>query len=173
MAPIPMMVRVRDRILEYAGKDISVVEAWERAAPEAKAIHEIEEKLAEKLSDVLLVQVTPDRVKDSLEHVLGVPIPRRVYTRAVKLVARNAVRIYRYDPRDVKVYGRVGRYEVEVALWGAGVRRCDCGADSTEDENAVCEHMVAAVIQALLEGLIAEPKPAAAEGLGSDLLDEL
>ena len=172
MAPIPMMVRVRDRVLDYAGKDISLVEAWGSAGEIVKRRREVEEELAARLSDILAESIEPQYVREALANLLGVEIPLRVYMRALRLVAENKVSVYRYSPQDLRVYARVDDYEVEVGLWG-GVRRCDCGADSTEREDAICEHMVAALAQAVIEGLInplSRPMPRGVSD-GDDLLE--
>ncbi len=169
MAPIPMMVRVRDRVLDYAGKDISLVDAWGSAGELLKKERSVEEKLAARLSDLLAEPVEPPQVRDALSHLVGVEIPEKVYRRALRLVAEGKVTVYRYSPQDTKVYARVDDYEVEVGLWG-GVRRCDCGADSTEKEDAICPHMVAAVAEAVIEELLT-PVFKAARGASDE--DEL
>ncbi|AEM39783.1 HerA-ATP synthase with barrel domain [Pyrolobus fumarii 1A] len=169
VAPISMMVRVRERVLDYAGTDISLVEAWGRSVSEASVIRRIEERLAEKLSDLMGYPVEPDRVLDALSGLLGVDIPRNVYMRGLKLVASSRVRVYRFDPRDVKVYGQAAGFDVEVGL-GGGVRKCDCGADSTEREDAICPHMVAVVVQAIVDGMVVSVVPSAGD---TSIIDEL
>ncbi len=172
VAPIPMMVRVRERVLDYAGTDISLVDAWGRAASLVSEERRVEARLAEKLSDILAFQVEPDRdsIMDGLSHLIGARVTPQVYRKALKLLLRGRVRVAYYRHSDLKVVGEVEGYDVEVTLSG-GVRRCDCGADSTVDPSAVCEHMVAVVMKALLEGLVQSfVEPRGGDGIIDDEL---
>ncbi len=155
---VPMMVRIRERILEYSGQDISLVAAWSESAASSAGIEELLKKLSEKLSSVTGSEISPDYndVRSALAYLLNVRrLDLRTLRRALHLVARGKVDVYSFDIAGSKIYGKADGYEVEVAL-GGGLRRCDCGADSTVDEDAVCHHMVAVLIKALLDGILDE-----------------
>ncbi len=158
VARVPMMIRVRERVLEYSGQDISLVAAWSESAASNAGVEEVLKRLSEKLSRITGSRIAPDYedIRSALAYLLNLrKLDLRTLRRALYLVARNKVDVYSFDIVGSKIYGKADGYEVEVSL-GGGVRKCDCGVDSTVKEEAICHHIVAVLIKAVLDSMLDE-----------------
>ncbi len=153
LAPAPLMVRVRDRVLEYSGKDVSLVEAWGGSRSELRLIEEYRAEALARLRG-LLEQDFED-LGEAVSALLGARVDPEVVEAGLRLLARSEVWAS-YDEYTATVYGEAAGSEVRVAL-GEGRVACACGA------RRVCPHAVAVLVKALLDGLVAARRAAEPE----------
>ncbi len=144
VAPAPLMIRVRDRILEYAGTGPSLEEEMERAYVEASIEASIEESLSLALSHMVGERVYPGKMtRNILSGILGLTkiLPRSKYYDALRLLARGRIRT---TSDEEIVYARIDDYEVVLDTRSMSWR-CSCGSSS--ESNSICSHVVAVMIK--------------------------
>ncbi len=159
LTPVPLMVRVRDRVLEYSGKDISLVRAWGGSRDEVKLIEDYRRQALEEARKLL-----GERVRDLAEAVsaiMGASVNPEIVEKALRILARDNGSMWAdIVESTATVYGEVGNCEATIEL-GSGAVVCRCGSKGTR--NGVCPEAVAILLKALMEGLIA---PRSTEALG-------
>jgi DNA helicase HerA-like ATPase len=145
LAPAPLMVRIRDRVLEYSGKDISLVEAWGGSRDELKLIEDYRLEALKSLRRLL------EQDFEDLHEALTVALRQRVDPETVelglRLLARSEVWAS-FDEYTGVVYGEAGGYDVRIPL-GEGNPSCGC------QYRKPCPHAIAVLVKALADGLIA------------------
>ena len=143
ITPSPVMVRIRDRVLDYGGGDLSLVEAWTGSLEDLRMVEEYRRELEEKLSKLLGARVT---LEEGLSELLGGEVSRSVVEEALRLLVTGEVWAS-YSEHNGIVYGEargpgIDR-EVKVELGGYTCRnRTDCIA------------ALAVVMRAVMDGTI-------------------
>ncbi|KSW12506.1 hypothetical protein CF15_07235 [Pyrodictium occultum] len=153
LAPSPIMLRLRDRVLDYSGGDLSLAEAWAGGREDARLVEEIRKEALEKAGELLGEK--PSDLGDALAAIAGLDPAPEILERALRLLARERVWAS-YSEETGTVYGEVetsgGRtYEAKVSL---ADRRSSCSCGSRQP----CSHAVAVLLRALLDGLLAAPR---------------
>jgi len=167
LAPSPLMIRLRDRVLDYSGGDLSLVEAWAGGREDLRLVEELRAEALEKAGQLLGEQ--PPDLAEAVAAIAGLdPAPETV-ERALRLLAREQVWAS-YSEETGTVYGEVMTgsgysYEARVSL---PERRSSCSCRARQP----CSHAVAVLLRALLDGLLAVPRqqPSEPEGWWSELL---
>ncbi len=151
LAPAPVMMRVRNRLLDYAGTDIDVVKEWSTVIRSRITLAKILAELKEFVSNVLKVRidsVTKLRVAMSVIISPNTMIREDVFDKALNMVLENKVGDIQYIGGVNVVKGDVMGCRVRVNL-NNGSWSCSCDKD---DE--MCEHVVALMIEALRKHII-------------------
>ncbi|BES80995.1 ATP-binding protein [Pyrodictium abyssi] len=167
LAPSPLMIRLRDRVLDYSGGDLSLVEAWAGGREDLRLVEELRAEALEKAGQLLGEQ--PPDLAEAVAAIAGLdPAPETV-ERALRLLAREQVWAS-YSEETGTVYGEVMTgsgysYEARVSL---PERRSSCSCRARQP----CSHAVAVLLRALLDGLLAVPRqqPSEPEGWWSEFL---
>ncbi len=147
LAPAPLMVRLRDRVLDYSGGDIALVEAWGGSLEETRLIEDYRREVLDKLRSLLGDHVD---MEQGVTELLGARVDRETIENALRLLVRDHVWAG-YDEQTATVYGEAGGYDVRVGL-GEGRVKCSCGSKKP------CSHSVAILLRALLDDLLTMPR---------------
>jgi hypothetical protein len=164
LAPGPLMIRLRDRVLEYSGGDLSLVDAW-GAASSVKLYEDVRKEAKRKLESILGSRY--GSVYEALSDLLGVQLDSDSVESALRLLAREDVWAS-LSEETATVYGEViyrdGRsYEVKVGLHDK-LFSCSCGS------RRPCSHALAVVLRAVLDDIIAVSRRAKQEFWWEQLL---
>ncbi len=133
LSPTPVMIRLRDRVLEYGGADIDVCAEWRRALSAVSS--EV------RLRDVLVKIVS---------RMLNVELDNRVVEEAFRIA--SFVKEVKYDPSSRLIYGvlDISGRNISVEIDGEGEWSCShCGAKASLEP---CPHVVAVAFKAIESG---------------------
>ncbi len=145
LAPAPLMVRLRDRVLEYSGKDISLVEAWTGSRDELRLLEEYRAEALQAANKLLEAEYND--LAEALSQIIGASLDPDTVEAGLRLLVQSEVWAG-FDEYTGTVYGSASGHDVRLAL-GEGRVECTCGARKP------CPHAVAVLVKALLEGVIA------------------
>ncbi len=148
MTSAPLMIRLRDRVLEYSGQDIDLVDAWSRV----KEL-ETEHLLLEREILARLSRVASRRYEDIPSYIgelLGVKPSSREVVDALEYLRSGEVWVSQsYDPSvlfgEVIYRGEIFRVKTDL---GEKFYKCSCRAER------VCSHVVALLLKAIIDGLV-------------------
>jgi DNA helicase HerA-like ATPase len=147
ITPSPVMIRLRDRVLEYGGGDLSLVEAWTGSLEDLRVVEEYRREVEGKLRQLLGSEVD---LVEGVSELLGDSVPRNVVDEALRLLAVGEVWAS-YSEATGTVYGEVRGpgvdREVRIEL---GSHRCRSRLD--------CLAAVTVLFRALLDGVIASAR---------------
>ncbi len=152
LAPAPIMIRVRDRVLDYAGADIDVVREWgsvvRRKTETAKIISDLENIISEAL-EVTINSV--EKLRESLANIISpnITLNEELFRSAIELLLNNSVDNLQYDRELNIISGKIGKCDIELRL-SEGSWECSC----SKRRGYLCEHVVALVIEALRKRVI-------------------
>jgi DNA helicase HerA-like ATPase len=143
ITPSPVMIRLRDRVLEYGGGDLSLVEAWTGSIEDLRVVEEYRREVSEKLSQLFGSEVD---IAEGVSELLGDTVPRSIIDEALRLLVVGEVWAS-YSEASGTLYGEVRGpgidREVKVELGSYTCRRrLDCLA------------AVTVLLRALLDGVI-------------------
>ncbi len=149
IACAPVMVRVRDRELEYAGADIDVLKEWSKAMGEAS----IRRRLIEQLKEI--TEVTGGHVSSIVDVVSKSPkiindiaaTSLDEVSIAISFIANENIDL-EFDEPTLTLKGKVHGETAEVKL-SEGIWSCTCGR-----ENIVCRHVLALLFKAIIDGIV-------------------
>ncbi len=149
IACAPVMIRVRDRELEYAGADIDLLKEWSKAIGEAtirrrliEQLKEISEITGGEINSVIdIVNKSPKIINDIASTTLD-----EVLT-AISIISNEDVNV-EFDDQTLTLRGKVYNENVEIKL-SEGLWSCTCRV-----EDIVCRHTLAILFKAVLDGLI-------------------
>jgi len=163
LAPSPLMLRLRDRVLDYSGGDLSLVEAWAATRQDQMLIDEMRSEALMKVNRLLGTEHRD--LAEALTALTRIDFDQDTVERGLRLLARGDAWAS-YNSVTSTVYGEAhlaGKsYEVSVNLAEPSFT-CSCGA-----ETRPCSHVAAVLIRAVLDDVIAREAEAAA----SELWDE-
>ncbi len=145
MAPAPLMVRLRDRVLDYSGGDIVLVDAWAGSMEEARLVEEYRAEILAKANKLLEADHT--ELHQALAELANTRWSPEDVEAALRLLARGDNVWASYDPSQAVVYGEAGGHDVRISL-GEGRVECSCGSKRP------CSHAAAVLMRALLDELI-------------------
>ncbi len=148
LAPAPVMIRLRDRVLEYSGGDLDVASLWKRSMEEYLGSREVEEDVLSALSEALCTKITRKELCKAVAAVISpyAAIDAEVIEKALPLSARDEVTVT-YDPDTMTLKGVVDGESIEVRL-AEGYWHC------SSCDGGPCPHVVAGVLRAVASGLI-------------------
>jgi len=165
LAPSPLMIRLRDRVLDYSGGDLSLVEAWAATRGDQQLVEEMRREALEKLNRLLGVEHRG--LAEALTALTRIDFDRDTVERGLRLLLRGDVWAG-YNAVTSTVYGEASiagrRYEVRVGL-ADSTFSCSCGA-----ETRPCSHVAAVLVRAVLDDAIPREAEAAASDLWGDYL---
>ncbi len=155
VVPAPLMIRVRNRVLDYMGGDISLVKEWSRSVEEEELVRDYLAELADKLSRILEENVTPVTVGQALARLAGFPEPpsERLVEEALHLLVRDEHAWASYDSYMERVEGEVAGAEAQVYL-GEGSTSC---SRCRWRRKGPCPHSLAVLIRAVLDDVVGAP----------------
>jgi len=148
MTSAPLMIRLRDRVLEYSGKDIDLVEAWSSSYELSTRYSLAERDILSKIS-----RQTSRYYEDLLSYVeelLGVRPSRSSVEVALQFLDEGEVWVSpSYDPSILfgEVVYRESVYRVKIDL-GERFYKCSCRS------SRLCSHVVAMLLKASIDGLV-------------------
>ena len=164
LSPSPVMLRLRDRVLDYSGGDLSLVEAWAATRQDQRLVEEMRREALEKANRLLGVEHRS--LAEALQALTGIDFDREAVERGLRLLARGDAWAS-FNSSLGKIYGEASiagkTYEVEISIPDARFT-CSCGA-----ETRPCSHVAAVAIRALLDEVIT-PQERSMNDLWSDYL---
>lgn len=148
LAPSPLMIRLRDRVLAYGGGDISLVEAWGSTREDLQLVEEARREVLKKTGVLLGQEFT--RLDEALAALTGLDFSHDDVERGLRYLVRGSVWAG-FTSTTGLVYGEVivdsNNYEVTINLPEQRFR-CDCGSKKP------CSHAAAVLIRAILDDLV-------------------
>ncbi len=164
LAPRPLMLRLRDRVLDYGGGDISLVDAWASTREDARLVEDMRREALEAAARLLGEK--PRSLAEALEAVTGLEFTTEAVEQGLRLLVRGSAWAA-YSSSTASINGEVtvnGRsYEVTISLADRRFE-CSCGA------RRPCSHAAAVAIRALLDGVLAGAQEASADSLWDEFL---
>lgn len=128
VTPIPILVKLRDRVLSYGGGDIDLVKTWLRARKVIKMISNAE--MLTLMRELLGIDIDDDYVEKSLELL-------------------DKVKDVEYDFGVLR--GIVGNSRVEVRIREKSWHCSTC-------DLRICKHVIALIYKAIIDGVISAKK---------------
>jgi len=150
VVPAPIMVRVRDRVLDYSGTDLVLVKEWMQSFEAEKLAKEYAIEAALKLSRILGGTFDTNNLDEALTKLIGKRVKMPTIHEALLILAREHVWAS-YDELNGVVTGEAGTVEVKVVLQDGLIQCSTCG-------QKVCAHAVAVVLRAVLDDLLSTPR---------------
>ncbi len=164
LAPRPLMLRLRDRVLAYGGGDLSLVELWGSTREDARLAEEMRSE-AIRAAERLLGESFRS-LGEAIAAVTGIEFPEETVERGLRLLVRGDAWAS-FNSRNATIYGEVNvgaaSYEVSVNLNERRVS-CSCGSERP------CSHAAALVIRALLDNVLENKARETMESLYDDFL---
>ncbi len=151
LTPAPVMLRVRDRVLDYAGRDIDVVKEWSHYPEELHNLDSIITRLRTVLELSLGVKALNHvELAKATTQVISMnnDADYRAFKKAVELVANNSIGKVRYDEDVGLISGEVNGETVEIRL-SDGTWKCSCGK-----LDKPCLHVYSVFIKAVTSKVI-------------------
>ena len=150
VVPAPIMVRVRDRVLDYSGADLILVKEWMQSFEAEKLAREYAVEAALKLSRILGGAFNANSLDDALTKLIGRRVKMSTVHEALLILARGHVWAS-YDELNGVVAGEADGVEVKVVLQDGLIQCSLCGQKA-------CAHAVAVVLRAVLDDLLSMPR---------------
>ncbi len=150
MAPAPLMIRLRDRVLDYSGGDIILVDAWTGSLEEARIVEDYRVEALARIRSILSEDFT--ELSDAVSKLLGVRVDRETVEEALRILARYNV-YAEFSLEYMRVLGEASGCDVHVSL-SDKVFKCSC---CEERVSKPCRHAVAVVLKAVLDGVFRQP----------------
>ncbi len=129
LTPAPVMLRVRDRVLDYAGRDIDVVKEWSHYPEGLQNLSNIITSLREVLESSLGTKIVDHlELAKAVTQVISMNdnVDYKAFREAVELVANNSVGEVKYDEDVGLIIGEASGETVEIRL-SDGTWKCSCG----------------------------------------------
>jgi len=166
LSPVPVMLRLRDRVLDYSGGDVSLVEAWGRGREDLRVVEDMRREALRLAGELLGSRM--DSLAEALSALTGLDFEPETVERGLRLLVRGDVwaslsTSSRRLIGGVTVAGR--EYEVSVDLEG-GMLECSCGARGRRG----CSHAAAVALRALLDGSFHDARRRGVESLWDEFL---
>ncbi len=152
LAPAPVMIRVRDRVLDYAGADIDVVREWSNAIKSKTTMTKLLSELREAVSNTLEVNIDSDEeLMEGVANIISpnITIDKDLFKSALRILLENNINNLRYDQEINVIAGNVMECRTEIYL-NEGSWNCNCEKDNSK----LCEHVVALMLEVLRRRLI-------------------
>jgi len=152
IVPAPLMIRVRNRVLDYMGGDISLVEEWSRSLEEEELVAEYADELALRLTRLFDEPYSRETIRIGLAKLMGLrePVPGRVLDDALHILVRDRHAWAHYDNYTETVEGEAGGAEARIQL---GTGEAECSRCRVQP----CRHVLAVLAKAILDGVISPP----------------
>ncbi len=148
LAPSPLMIRLRDRVLAYGGGDISLVEAWGSTRRDLQLVEETRREVLEKIRRLLGQDFAG--LSEALTALTGLEFSHDTVEKGLRQLVRSSVWAGFANTTGL-IYGEVitgnNTYEVTISLPEQRFR-CDCGSKKP------CSHVAAVLIRAILDDLV-------------------
>lgn len=151
LAPAPLMVRVRDRLLDYAGADIDVVEEWSRHTSSIRSRLELINLARNTIRDILGVEARDiDDIAEGLARIISLSsrVNVDVVDEALEKLSGNLDTEIEYDADIGIIKGRVENNHAEIRL-SEGSWRCNCGIN-----DSICWHTIALLLESIRKGVV-------------------
>ncbi|MET1102309.1 MAG: ATP-binding protein [Pyrodictiaceae archaeon] len=149
ITPLPLMVRIRDRVLEYSGGDLSLEEEWLGGVNSLRMVEEMRREALAKINRILGVE--HKELVEAISSLLGSDVDVEEVEAGLRLLAVDSNVWAGYDELSSTVYGEAGGQNVRLVL-GEGIVKCSCGSNKT------CRHAVAVLLRAVLDDLISRER---------------
>ena len=147
LAPAPVMIRVRNRVLDYAGADINVVEEWSNAIRSKINKMRLLADLRRAVGKVFEVNVdSNEKLLEGLANILSpnITLHENILESALNILLEDKITDLRYDGELGTIAGQVDGCDVEIRL-SEGSWRCECERRA----NHPCKHVIALLLGAI------------------------
>ncbi len=147
LAPAPVMIRVRDRVLDYAGADINVVEEWSNAIRSKINKIRLLADLRRTVGKVFEVNIdSNEKLLEGLANILSpnITLHENILESALNILLEDKITDLRYDGELGTIAGQVDGCDVEIRL-SEGSWRCEC----ERRVNHPCKHVIALLLGAI------------------------
>ncbi len=146
LAPAPLMIRVRDRVLDYAGADIDVISEWSKHLALTKIKTELLLVARKLVRETLGVDaVSPKDIAEGLAKIISLTaiVDQEVLDEAINKLAilHDNIEV-RYDRDLGLISGVIDNEKVEIKL-ADGSWRCSCGREQP------CWHTIALLLESV------------------------
>lgn len=141
LSPLPVMIRLRDRVLEYSGGDLELASLWAKSINDLRLVEEYRREALEKIT--LLAGEDFAELHEALTAVLGSRVDPETVEEALRLIALEDVWA-RVEEMSGTIIGEAAGKEVKVNPREHIYSCSQCG-------ERICHHVVAVVIRAVLD----------------------
>ncbi len=141
LSKLPVMVRLRDRVLEYSGGDLEVSSIWARSISDLRLVEEYRREALREIS--LLLGEEYGDLAEALTALLGRRVDPETVEEALHLLVTENVWATVEDISGT-ILGEAGSVEVKANIRDQLYTCSSCG-------DRVCSHVVAVVIRAVLD----------------------
>ncbi len=151
LTPAPVMLRVRDRVLDYAGRDIDVVKEWSHYLEGLRNLNSITTSLREVLESSLGVKITNHlELAKAITQVISINdnVDYKAFREAIELAINNNIGEVKYDEDVGLITGEAYGETVEIRL-SNGTWKCSCGR-----MDKPCLHTYSVFIKAVTSRII-------------------